>query len=52
VIVENNEEINIHVNNVIDTKAPLQIPKAPSDTTLVGAIELTGANVILDVEGL
>jgi len=51
VVIENNEEINIHVNNVIDTKAPLQIPKAPSDTTLVGAIELIGANVILDVEG-
>jgi len=52
VVVENNEKINIHVNNVIDTKAPLQIPKAPSDTTLVGAIELTRANVILVVERL
>jgi hypothetical protein len=52
VVVENNEEIHIPVDNVIDTEAPLQIPNEPSDTTLVGAIELTGADAILAAEGL
>jgi hypothetical protein len=52
VVVDNNEEIHIPVDNVIDTKAPLQIPKAPSDTTLVGAIELTGVDAIMAAEGL
>jgi hypothetical protein len=52
VVVENNEEIHIPIDNVIDTEAPLQILDAPSDTTLVGAIELTGADAILAVEGL
>jgi hypothetical protein len=52
VVVENNEEIHTPVDNVIDTEAPLQIPDAPSDTTLVGAIELTGADAILAAEGL
>jgi hypothetical protein len=52
VVIENNEEINILVDNVIDTEAPLQIPEALSDTTLVGAIELTRADAILTVEGL
>jgi hypothetical protein len=52
VVVENSEEINILVDNVIDTEAPLQIPEAPSDTTLVGAIELIGADAILAAEGL
>ncbi len=51
-VVENNEEIHIPIDNVIDTEAPLQILDAPSDTTLVGAIELTGADAILAVEGL
>ncbi len=51
-VVENNEEINILVDNVIDIEAPLQIPEAPSDTTLVAAIELTGVNAILAAEGL
>ncbi len=51
-VVENSEEINILVDNVIDTEAPLQIPEAPSDTTLVGAIELIGADAILAAEGL
>ncbi|CAM6039743.1 unnamed protein product [Sphagnum compactum] len=52
VVVENSEEIHIPVDNVIDTEAPLQIPEAPSDTTLVDAIELTGADAILVAEGL
>ncbi len=52
VVVENSEEINIPVDNVIDTEVPLHIPEAPSDSTLVGAIELTGADVILAAEGL
>ncbi len=51
-VVENNEKINIPIDNVIDTKAPLQILEAPSDTTLVGAIELTGADAIMADEGL
>ncbi len=51
VVVENSEKINIHVDNVIDTEAPIQILEASSDTTLVGAIELTGADAILAVEG-
>ncbi len=50
-VVENNEEIYILVDNVIDIEAPLQIPEAPSDTTLVSAIELTGADAILTAEG-
>jgi hypothetical protein len=52
VVVKNSEKINISVDNVIDIEAPLQIPEAPSDTTLVGAIELTGANAIMAAEGL
>jgi hypothetical protein len=52
VVVENSEEINIPVDNVIDIEAPLQIPEAPSDTTLVDAIELTGADEIMVAEGL
>jgi hypothetical protein len=40
------------LNNVIDTKVPFQIRKAPNDPTFVGAIELIGANAILVVEGL
>jgi hypothetical protein len=52
VVVENSKEINILVDNVIDTEAPLQIPEAPSDTTLVGAIELIRADAILATEGL
>ncbi len=51
-VVKNSEKINISVDNVIDIEAPLQIPEAPSDTTLVGAIELTGANAIMAAEGL
>ncbi len=38
VVAENNEDISTFTNNVINTKVTLQIPKAPSHNTLVGAI--------------
>jgi hypothetical protein len=47
IIVENSEEIAIPIDNVIGIEVPLIIPEVLSNITLVGAIELTGTEVIL-----
>ncbi len=52
IVVENSEEIGTPIDNVIGTKVPLIIPKVLSNTTLVGAIELTGTEAILAAAGL
>jgi len=52
VVAENNEEVSTLANNVISTKVTLQILEAPSHNTFVGAIQLTGANTILTIQGL
>ncbi len=48
IIAENNEEIGTPIDNVIGTKVPLIISEVLSNTTLVGAIELTGTEAIFD----
>jgi hypothetical protein len=47
IIVENSEEISSLIDNVIGTKVPLIIPEVLSNSTLVGAIELTRTKAIL-----
>jgi hypothetical protein len=52
IVVENIEEISTPIDNVIGTEVPLIIPEVLSNTTFVGAIELTGIEVILVAAGL
>jgi len=40
------------LDNLIGVDVPLEIPKVPRNMTLVGAIELIGADAILIVEEL
>jgi len=47
IITENSEETSTPIDNVIGTEVPFIIPKLLSNTTLVGAIELTRTKAIL-----
>ncbi len=52
IVAENSEEIGTPIDNVIEKEVPFIIPEVLSNTTLVGAIELTGTEAILAAAGL
>jgi len=52
IVAENSEEIGTPIDNVIGTEVPLIIQEVLSNTTLVGAIELTRTKAILAATGL
>jgi tagatose-1,6-bisphosphate aldolase non-catalytic subunit AgaZ/GatZ len=52
IAAKNNEEISTPIDNVIGTEVPLIIPEVLSNTSLVGAIELTRIEAILAAAGL
>jgi hypothetical protein len=52
IVAENSEEINTPIDNVIGTKVPLIILEVLSNTTFVGAIELTRTKAILVIARL
>ncbi|CAK9271840.1 unnamed protein product [Sphagnum jensenii] len=52
IVAENSEEIGTPIDNVIGIEVPFIIPEVLSNTTFVGAIELTGTEAILGAAGL
>jgi hypothetical protein len=51
ILVSDSDEVTM-VDNLIGVDVPLEFPEVPRNMALVGAIELTGADVILAAEEL
>jgi hypothetical protein len=51
ILVSNSDEVTM-LDNLIGVDVPLEIPKVPRNMTLIGAIELIGADAILVAEEL